>query len=92
MIGLTVENDIVAVYEVSGGGLSGRATGIGGCNGDNDCLEKLWGASQDLASESLVSAVEGRVWDKEVREDGVDVGTGEVRTGRGHVMVPVVYY
>ncbi len=58
--------------------MSRRATGIGGCDGDNDCLEKLWGAFQDLASESLVSAIECGVWDEEVREDGVDVGAGEV--------------
>lgn len=72
--------------------MAGFLSEVGGGDRYDDGFEKLWGAFQNLDSGSLVSAVKGRIGDKEVREDGVDVRTGEVRTGRGHVMVPVVYY
>ncbi len=70
------------------------SAGVCGSNWDDDGLEKLWGAFQDLTRESLVSAVESGVGNEEIREDRIYVGAGEVRAGEvragwGHARVPV---
>ncbi len=77
-IGRAVEYDIVTVVKVAGRGEFRVSAGVCGSNWDDDSLEKLWSAFQDLTREFLVSAVEGGVGDEEIREDCIYVRAGKV--------------